>query len=473
MCAVCSVIFVDAQSFSSTSPISVAPGLGSYHPQIEVLNDGKAGVLWTDFSDKNIYFAKHDGSNVFETPIQLNPAGFDIQSYTWSGPDLSTEGDKVYVVFRSDGYETGHIYVVKSNDNGATFGDTVRVDQNLVGFGQYPDIAVLNDTVWVTFMDHDAGGLDPQYVVARSADGGQTFDTEVSASSLWGAEACDCCQPEIIVNDNKVIVLFRNNDSNTRDIKAVVSNDRGATFTDMFSVDDHNWVINSCPSTGPDARFLSDDIVVAAYKTSISSMAEIYVNQYNLQSGSSDALVQLMATGAANQQLNFPQLDTKNGVMGVVWEGSGQSLDVFMNTSSSGASGLNPDNAFNLTEAGGVQSKPDIAVGDGFFHVVYADNSDLVYVQVTPLLSVEKENAFEIEIYPIPAKNMLKITSDLDVNEVLDGFEVFNMMGQKLDLDYEVKGPEITVDIEKLAQGNYQFVLKTKNGMVKGKFIKE
>ena len=117
----------------------------------------------------------------------------------------------------------------------------MRVDNLSSGFGQYPDIAVLNDTVWVTFMDHDASGLNPQYVVAKSVDGGLTFSSEVVAGEIYGDEACDCCQPELIVNEDYVIVYFRNNDNNIRDIKGVISYDRGDVFTDFFSVDDHLW----------------------------------------------------------------------------------------------------------------------------------------------------------------------------------------------------------------------------------------
>src|SRR5690606_33611640 len=97
-------------------------------------------------------------------------------------------------------------------------------------------------------------GTNPQYVLTRSFDGGLTFDTPVDASALLGNEACDCCQPEIVVDANKVMIFFRNNVSNTREIKSVISYDRGATFTDWISVDDHNLVLASCPSSGADAR---------------------------------------------------------------------------------------------------------------------------------------------------------------------------------------------------------------------------
>lgn len=460
-----------SQAFNQSTPISVATGQGNYHPQVEVLNDGNAALIWTSFADKNLYFAKHDGVSAFEPTIQLNPAGFNVQSYNWSGPDFWMEGDNVYVVFRSEGYDTGNVYLVKSTDNGDTFSDTVRVDQLATGFGQYPDMAVLNDTVWVTFMDHNASGLDPQYVVARSTDGGLTFEQEVAAGSLWSAEACDCCQPEIIVDETKVVVFFRNNDSNTRDIKGVVSYDRGVTFSDMFSVDNHNWYITSCPSTGPDARFLTSDKVVAAYKTTVSGEAQIFAHQYDLNTDATDAEVQITATGASNAQVNYPQLDIKNGVMGIVWEGADQSIDVFINTSSNGVAGLNPDNAFNLTAASGAQNKPDIAVGDGFFHVVYADGGDVKYTQLTALLGTEELiSDLEISVYPNPARDQITFSMD-EASSATWGIEISNNLGQIVKT-VEVKDKaETTINTQLFESGVYHYSLVLENGIKKGQFV--
>ena len=347
-----------AQNFSLSAPIEVSAGFGLNHPQIEIANDGLPLVSWTNST--GVYIAKHNGVNAFNTRVKLNPEGLNVQNYNWSGPDMAIEGDDDYATFRSEGYATGHVYVVKSIDNGVTFSDTVRVDDLTTGYGQYPDIAVFQDTLWVTFMDHDNSGFDPQYVVARSTDGGATFETEVLAGALITGEACDCCQPEIIVDENRVIIFIRNNNSNIRDIKGVISTDRGATFTDWFSVDDHMWFLNACPSTGADARFLNDSTSVTVYKSVSSGDAALYINQYNLNADASTSLVQITSSTSSNESVNYPQLAIENGVMGVVWEALNSNFgrDVWINSSSTGVDGLNPDNAFNITDSLTTQSKP-------------------------------------------------------------------------------------------------------------------
>ena len=463
-----------SQSFNTSTPISLDPIYGNFHPQIEMSGDGFPVVLWTSSDSLDVYFAKHDGVSGFNTPLKLNPDGLDVQDFNWSGADLSVDGDNIYVVFREQGYSTGGVYMVKSTDNGVSFGDTLRIDNLPVGFGQYPDIAAANDTVWVTFMDHDAAGLNPEYVVTRSTDGGATFTTAVTAGSLWPGEACDCCQPEIIVDDSRVIVFFRNNNSNIREIKAVVSTDRGGTFTDSYSVDDHNWMINSCPSTGPDARFMGPNKTLTAYKTVDFGAATVYVNEWNLTTGSSDALVAMSSPTGANNQINYPQLayEEAENMIGVVWEAAAMATDVFINASSTGVAGLLAANSFNITNISGTQSKPDVIIKDGIFHVVYMDynDKDVKYVQLTSnFANIQPEtlSPLGVKSYPTPAKEKVILEFDNTNNEEVT-FQLFNLNGQEVISKLELDPNVITIKRGELEAGVYMYSLKVGNQVAKG-----
>jgi len=402
------------------SNVDTLAGFGNYHPQIEIANDNAPLILWTNQTEKSVLVAKPSGVG-FSTPVQLNPAGLQVQSYNWSGPDLATWEDNVYVVFRSHGYETGHIYLVKSIDNGETFGDTVRVDNLATGFGQYPDVAVYNDTVYVTFMDHDAGGSNPQYVVTRSVDGGATFQAEVVAGAIMGDEACDCCQPEIVVNDEYVIVFLRNNENNIRDIKAVISYDRGSTFSSWFSVDDHQWYINSCPSTGPDSRITEDNHVLTTYRTYVNNVAQVYLNEYNVDLDLSVSMLQ--TSSAVSPNSNYPQLAYANDNLGLVWEGLGQGSDVFFIGSNSGMGGMDTSNTMNLTGMG-TQSKPDIAFDGSRFHIVYANTTQLDYLTLEEPTGV-LNNVYhqDIVFFPNPT------TGDVTVGDFEGWVYIYNGLG--------------------------------------------
>jgi len=460
---------VVCQGFVVTDPILVAENLGFNHPQIELDQYDDPLVIWTS-GNNNLYLSKFDGIGDFTTPIQLNPVGLDIQSYNWSGPDLFVENENVFVIFRSLGYDTGHIYLVKSVDNGNTFGDTIRVDNLASGFGQYPDIAVYQDTIWVTFMDHENGGIDPQYVVTRSVDGGSSFESIVPTGVILGDEACDCCQPEIIVNDEHVLVFFRNNDNNIRDVKGIISYDRGVTFSDWISVDDHQWNINACPSTGPDARFFKGDTSITVYKTEVGSEPRLYLNMYDLNADQSVGQVQISDANSLNSSINYPQVAVRNNTIGVVWEAYAENgLDVFINASSTGVNGLSPSNAFNLTQVNGSQLRPDLAMSSNAFHVVYTDYIDqtIKYQSLNYLADIQdvEDDNFEINIYPNPVKDIINIEleSDIEHCELL----ITKVNGQVLyqnELEEYNEASSFKIDIRNWDSGVYFIQVKTSNG---------
>lgn len=464
---------VNAQTFTKSSLIPIDADYGFYHPQIEMTGDDQPCILWTSADSLDLYFAKYNGTSDFNTPIKLNPDGLDVQDFVWSGADLAVEGDNIYVTFKQSGYTTGGIYIVKSTDNGATFGDTVRVDDLAIGYGNYPDVAVFNDTVWVTFMDHNASGGDPQYVVARSTDGGATFEPEVAAGSLWPGEACDCCQPEILVDATSVVVFHRNNNSNVRDIKAVSSSDRGATFSNTFSLDDHNWVVNSCPSTGADASFFGPGKMVSIYKSELLNNAAVYIHGYDITNDLSLGETQVLASSSNNALVNYPQLDYEESesMLGFVWEAAGQATDVYINASSTGLAGISATNAMNITDESGTQNKPDIVIKDGVFHVVYADytSQNLKYLQLTSNFASTEElvRDFSVKVYPSPAVDQVKIEFE-KLEGTSSSLQVYSVSGQ---LVYSNSGKQsYSIDKKDLQSGEYFFTLKQGNNTSQGKF---
>lgn len=391
--------------FIRSSPLLVADGYGNHHPQIEITSDNLPGISWTSAGTSSIYFSKMNGMGVFETPQKLNPDGLDVWSYNWSGPDFAVEGANVYAVFKAN---SGQCYLVKSSDNGVSFGDTVRVASASAIDPSFPDVAVYNDTVYVTFMNHvSVGGVSPSYVLARSVDGGLSFEEFVLASDAFSDEVCDCCPPEILVNANYVAIYFRDNESNIRDIKAVFSTDRGLTFSSLISIDEHGWYLLSCPSTGPDARLIDGNHVVSVYKSTVDSEAKVFANKADLNTGLSLETQEIWVTSSPGLSRNYPQLAAESDRLGLVWEelGDGTSIDVFFNVSPTDTLNFDPDVAINLTNQSGVQSKPDIALIDGIFHIVYANSTDgnLYYLQVTESNNVT-ENAFATpaKIFPSP-----------------------------------------------------------------------
>lgn len=415
------VFVLKAQLVVSPS-VSVSETTGFHHPQMELNTLNEPMITWTDGNSKNVYFSKKV-INTFSSPLVLN-TGVLAQSYAWSGPDLCVENEKVYVVFRSDGYETGNVYLTKSLDNGTTFSAPTRVDYLTEGYAQYPDISVLNDTVFVTYMQHDANSANPRYVLSRSFDGGATFEQPIVAGALTGNEACDCCPPDLVVTDEYVIILFRNNNSNIRDIKGVISYDRGATFTQIAEIDTHNWMLMSCPSTGPDGKINTQTHSLhTVYKTMDNNVNKVFLNTYDLNQSVSNATIDL-SENLTNP--NYPQLALSGDTIGIVLEGLGTSTDIFFTHSYTGVNGINTSNRINLTNAQGAQSKPDVAFRNGAFHVVYVDGTKLKYVQLNETASL---NELKIENNKM---DLIYSKSSPNPSINLAGKKCFSLAGQEM-----------------------------------------
>jgi len=454
--------------FILSEPILVADGLGNHHPQIEITSDNLPAVSWTSAGSSSIYFAKMNDLGVFNPPQKLNPDGLDVWSFTWNGPDFAIEGENVYVVFKAD---NGASYMVKSSDNGISFGDTVRVASADAILPTFPDVAVYNDTVYVTFMNHmDFSGSSPNYVLARSVDGGASFEEFVLASDLFTDEVCDCCPPEIIVNADYVAIYFRNNDANIRDIKAVVSTDRGLTFSSFISIDEHDWFLLSCPSTGPDARLIDEENVVSVYKSTVDSEAKIFANKANLSTGLSIETVEVWSAASPGLSRNYPQIATEGERLAVVWEevGDGTSIDVFFNVSGTGILDFNSDLALNLTHQAGVQSKPDIAIKSGIYHVVYANSTDgnLYYLNVTENSNVDEfSNLSNRMVYPSPFISTVFITVQEEVDLL-----IYDLLGHVV-MNIKVDQPTI-VETSDWPTGTYIVQLSGETGTTYHKIIK-
>lgn len=462
-----------AQDFVVSAPVAVAPGYGNYHPQTEILGDQQPGIIWTNSTTNHLYFSKRTGEQTFSTPVQLNPTGTQVQDYNWSGPDLCAEGSNVYVAYHDLGYETGHIYLVKSTDYGLTFGDTVRIDNLTDAYPQFPDVAVLNDTIYVAYMKHGMLTMNPQMVLSRSVDGGQSFEPFVDATAWVGAEACDCCQPELIVDNQRIVIFYRQNSANTRDIKAVVSYDRGLTFSNQFSPDDHNWTISACPSTGPDARFLENGHAVCAYRTTVAGQPKLFVNEYDLLAGSTVDLTDIYMTGASNSGINYPQFAVSGSLIGLVWEGLGTGTDVFFNASDAGVNNLLPDRAINVTNLAGSQSKPDIAILNGAFHIFYAELSgaEVKYVRINPVNGLE-ERTESLTIFPNPATDRLRIayTSGSDTQPE---YRVFDALGRQMTCEaISWDATHLEIDVSGLSDGTYTLILTASNRDEVVRFVK-
>jgi hypothetical protein len=232
------------------------------HPRITTDRAGNPLAIWGKGSD--IQFTRWNGS-AFTQPVKLNPGTITVANADWMGPDISTHGDTVYVVYKQtpEHLTTSHIWCMRSFDGGSTFDAPVRVDFTGDSLTRFPTITVdeLGHPI-IAFMKFNPAFGEARWAVTRSDDFGATFSPDVKASGWSGPDSyvCDCCPGTILCSGNVVTLLYRDNNLNIRDDWAAVSTDGGRTFSGGFNVDQQSWYLESCPASGPDGVIIGDSL---------------------------------------------------------------------------------------------------------------------------------------------------------------------------------------------------------------------
>lgn len=383
---------------------------GNVRPRL-TLTSGNEPVVIIGRSPGELYVAKWNG-NAFGTPVLITPEGLNSYLAYWTGPDIAAYGDTVIAVFKALPFDTGKIYAVRSVDGGATFSDTIRVENHATGRVFLPslDLDVYGNPS-VMYMAFDGSADNPRYVVTRSTDSGLTFTPGQEIASSGMAEACDCCPGELVINGNRQVALYRNNVQNIRDIYGSLSMDGGATFEAAQNLEYLGWNINQCPSTGPHGILIGDTLYsVAASQASGAYRVSVAVSSVanNLEYAYRQQLLPPLNSGGKQ---NYPRISGQNDTIVVVWEErESNNPEVYCSVTTNGnVSGLAAAKSRVNTVTSGVQTNPDVVYRDGFVHVVFSDavSGDVIYRRgtISEVAGVPEITTEALQVFPNPSAN--------------------------------------------------------------------
>ena len=220
-------------------------------PAIAVAPSGALAIVWNgDETQKSVWFSRSvDGGTTFAPAVRVNDLVPYPPSYSVYQPDVAVGSDgTIYVVWfdyrgwADDGSLTSPIdvYLDRSADGGATWGTDVRVSTN--GSGTYPwhfqpylAIDPSNGNLYVSFTDFDRYSPegDPGDVsVARSLDGGASFETKVRVDDLGPFPLAPQSFSSLAVDpaSGDVYVAFEDGRGSSPDIYLARSTDNAQTF---------------------------------------------------------------------------------------------------------------------------------------------------------------------------------------------------------------------------------------------------
>jgi hypothetical protein len=461
-------------TWNSTTDINMMSMYGNQHPRVVLDRSGDPMILWGNSGNNNAYFSKWNGAS-FSTPMIVN-TGVPVFAASWAGPDIAAHGDTVYVVVKETPEMMNPAWMYKSFNGGTSFTGPVQLDINLSdSISRFPTVTTDNvGQPVVAYMKIDGSFLNARWVVTRSNDYGDTFGIDVLASGWSGGDVCDCCPASITCSGNNTAVMYRDENANIRDMWCGISNDAGSTFAGGFGLDNPDWMLMACPSTGPDGVIIGDTL----YSALMSGFTGDYLIYYSKSSVSSMANSSVtpitgLLPGASTQ--NYPRVATDGSAVGIVWKqaisGQSQLAMIFTNDITNGfPSGFDTVDLDDVTNA-------DIAIRDGVIHIVWEDpTSGTVkyrsgtFNSVMGVETITNENM--VSCYPNPA------TSQINV-QVANGYtgtatmSISNLIGEKVSSSITtLSNGKANIDVQGLVNGTYIIDILIENQRFVTRFVK-
>ncbi len=448
---------------------------GNSHPRMALDGKGNPMVIWGRMSDGSVMFVGWNGS-AFTTPVKLNPTWLKVATASWMGPDIASKGDTVYVVVKRtpESSDTNHIFLLRSLNGGVSFDAPVRVDDIADSISRFPTVTVdaLGNPI-VAFMKFNSSFLESRWVVARSTDFGKTFSKDVKASGYSGvnAEVCDCCPGAIVSSGNVTAMLYRDNLNNIRDIWTGISTNNNQSFSSGYKSDNTNWMIMSCPSSGPDGVIVGDSLY-SVFLSGGNGSYRTYLSTSSVSGKSLGSVKRLTGNMAGLGQQNYPRIASYGSAMAIVWRqtvnGSVQLPLLFTRDIQNGFN-TNTD----TVDLGDITNM-DVALGDRKIYVVWQDDNSATvkfrsgsYSPITAIKDIDIRKP--IEISPNPVNYYVHLSSDNGYS----GIRIVNILGETVYLQNEWVYESQTLDISFLEKGLYFIQVQIGEETFTYKLIKE
>ncbi len=435
--------------FTESEVVVDASEYGNIRPHVVSFHQG-VGVIWSK-PNGNLYFSQKDGDSAFGQPFKLNQSIGSVFAASYGGADIAGEGDRLFVTFMTTPYLQAKVYWTLSDDRGTswTTPQQLALPDSIIPF--LPTVALDEQgNPAIMLMAYDSNYADPQYVVARSTDGGSSFSELVSFSEDAPHEVCDCCPAHLLAGQDATMAFFRNNDANIRDIWYAHIKDEDNYADTVFDIDPSDWYIAGCPSTGPDAAFTSKGVHSV---WSSSGFGHPQVLMSVLDPTTNEVATDFLSSSDLSQFT--PRIAASGDTIAIVYEQieSPITTSVIMWSLDGGDSFTVPIDF--VKDSSGIYNAPDIAYSNQGFDLVYRDifDASIRYKRLEFGLPASVGSAAEelgMRVFPNPSNGIVRVEGLLGPT----AFTLLDVMGRKF-LEGELDANTPILDISALPSGVY------------------
>tara|TARA_B100001113_G_scaffold79612_1_gene62618 strand:+ start:511 stop:1785 length:1275 start_codon:yes stop_codon:yes gene_type:complete len=369
---ICLPFIVTGQQLNFENSVTISDGTNGFgRPRIALTNDGPIIIWRKDSTPKVLKASKWNGSS-FGQPYDI--CSSDVIPSSWDGPEIATKGDTVYVVFTSTATTQSSIMMLKSFDGGLSFSDTIRVSENNPSHKyRMGNIKIdYNGNPIVNYMQYLLNWTEPKQMVNRSINFGDSFLGGVEASQSAPGEPCDCCKASLVLDNDDIFLLFRNNNSNERNSYVSKSVDGGLTFNLVNDIDDYDWMVNGCPATGPLGVVYSDSLLIVRRSGATGNDEIVYnkINKVDLNYSYTRNIDPIIG-----KIQDYPDITLNGDTIFIAWQDNRNNIpDCFLSYSTSGVENLSLGIKFTDSLITGPKLNPDLVFKNNLIHLVYNNN---------------------------------------------------------------------------------------------------
>jgi hypothetical protein len=209
-------------------------------------------------SDGRLYVALADSAGTLGAPVEVRDPLGGIEPHGEAPPKLAYGADGALYALWVVGKEVpgrrfpaGALRFARSDDGGRTWGAPASVTDAPELFGSFNFHSLQagrGDTVYAAWLDGRAGKSATYFT--RSADGGRTWQPNVR---VHAGESCPCCRTAVAPGrGDTVYAAWRTvAPGQVREVVVARSADGGRTWDAPVRAQRDGWVIDGCPHAGP------------------------------------------------------------------------------------------------------------------------------------------------------------------------------------------------------------------------------
>lgn len=101
---------------------------------------------------------------------------------------------------------------------------------------------------------------------STSLDGGKTWQKNQLVYASPESSICECCQPNIVMKDDHIAIMFRNWLQGSRDMYVIQSKNGGKSFGSAQKLGLGTWVLQACPMDGGSLDIAPNGDIVSVWR---------------------------------------------------------------------------------------------------------------------------------------------------------------------------------------------------------------